>query len=92
MEKVQLVPVTQAPEPVHPVPPHCEYLGKLPAAAVLEVEALAVVVDVERVVGAVVVTFETEVGALLAVEPGEELLTTTPPGPATDVVKDPDSI
>lgn len=84
------MPATQAPEPVHPVPPHCEYLGKLPEAAALEVEALVPLVDVERVVGAVVVICEIEVGALLLL--GEELLTTTPPGPATDVVKDPDSI
>ena len=82
MEKVQVVPATQVPEPVHPVPPHCEYLGKLPEAAALEVEALAPWVDVERVVGAL----------LLTVVLGEELLTTTPPGPATDVVRDPDSI
>jgi hypothetical protein len=68
-------------------------LGKLPEAAALEVEALAPLVDVERVVGAAVVTCEAELGALLlTVELGEELLTTTSPGPATDVVRDPDSI
>lgn len=91
---MQVVPLSQAPLPVHPVPPHCEYLDNAPTAAALEVLALAPLVDVERVVGAAVVTCElatAEDGALLTVELGEEL-TTTPPGPAIDVVKDPDSI
>jgi len=90
---VHVVPATQAPDPVHPVPPHCEYFDKFPTAAALDVDALATWVDVARVVGAVVLICETEVAALetLTVELGEEL-TTTPPGPAIEVVKLPLSI
>jgi len=75
----------QDPEPVQPVPPHCDHFGNVPEAA-LDVDALTIVVDA-KVVGAVVMMLIVlDVAAL-----GEEL-TTTAPGPATDVVKDPDSI
>jgi hypothetical protein len=78
-----VVPATQVPDPVHPVPPHCDHFARVPpAAADVVAAALEVVLfDVERVVpGAVVVPFAVVV---------EELLTTTPPGPATEVVSDP---
>lgn len=75
------MPDTQVPDPVQPVPPHCEYLGKVPAAVVALADDV-VPVEVARVDDGVVV---------VPPEPPEEL-TTTPPGPATDVVKDPLSI
>jgi hypothetical protein len=79
---VQVVPSTQAPLPVHPEPPHCEYFVRLPAGAGGAAEALATAlcVEVTSVVAA------TEEGAALL------LPAAAPPGPATDVVRDPDSM
>jgi hypothetical protein len=64
---VQVVPATQAPLPVHPLPSHCEYCAKVPAEAtalevdVAFVEVLLVVVffvDVEVVFALLVVVFK----------------------------------
>ena len=79
-----MVPETQPPLPVQFWPPHCEYFGSVPDTTV-EVVATLETVEVARVVPeAVVPTADVEL------PPEEE--TTTPPGPATDVVKDPLSI
>jgi hypothetical protein len=83
---VQVVPATQVPDPVQPSPAHCDHFARVPpAAAEVVAAALEVVlfVEVERVVPAVLVDVAFVVVA------AEELLTTTPPGPATEVVKDP---
>lgn len=96
-----MLPLTQVPLPVHPIPPHCDHFGKVPpVTGALDVVELAVFVDVTRVVdvGLVVV----EAGLVLVLEDAglevvdeadfvdeELLLTTTPPGPATEVVKEP---
>jgi len=47
-----VLPATQDPLPVHPMPPHCENLGKLPPEAGVVVAGF---VAVDRVVGAGVV-------------------------------------
>ena len=77
-----MVPATQVPDPVHPSPAHCDHFARVPpAAAEVVAAALEVVVfEVESVV-------PTLVDDAFAVD--EELLTTTPPGPATEVVRDP---
>jgi len=78
-----VLPATQDPLPVHPMPPHCENLGKLPPEAGAVVVAGFVAVD--RVVGAGVVgaTGLVVVGGGLpptgATEVTGGVLTTPPP-------------
>lgn len=77
---MQVVPATHVPEPVHPCPAHCEYLGSVPATAEVVTGAVEAVVEVDNVVpGGDVVVGAAEL----------EELTTTPPGPATEVVREP---
>ena len=77
----QVVPSTQVPLPDHPVPPHCAYFCKVPPGAEVGVGVDSGVVEVTSVVP----------GSGALVDVGEEggSLTTTPPGPATEVVRDP---
>ena len=72
------MPATHVPVPVHPWPPHWDHLGNVPAAAE------------ELVAGAEVVEVDNVVAVPVLVAPAlEELLMTTPPGPATEVVSEP---
>lgn len=72
-----MLPATQAPDPVHPCPPHCAYLAIEPPA-VGDGAATFVVVVVERVVaaldvvGAALDVVEEEVG--LGAGAADELL------------------
>lgn len=82
---MQVVPETQVPLPVHPSPAHWLHFASVPPAAAEDVVAAALEllleVDVESVVpGELVVVGWDEV---------TEELTTTPPGPATEVVREP---
>jgi hypothetical protein len=87
LEYVQVEPAAQVVDPVYPIPPHCPHFATVPPAAAEDVVAaeLEVLLDdteVERVV----------LGALLVVvglDEMDEELTTAPPGPATEVVRDP---
>lgn len=77
---MQVVPSTQAPLPVHPEPPHCEYFVSVPPVVGGAAEALGTaLVEVTSVVEA------ADEGAAL-------LLPAAPPGLATDVVREPDSM
>lgn len=77
---MQVVPETQVPLPVHPVPPHCVYFVKLPPVedgAELEITVVSVVAA-------------TDVGAA---DDGSALpLPAAPPGLAIEVVREPDSM
>lgn len=95
---MQVVPATQVPDPVHPMPAHCDHFASVPpeAADVVAAALEVVVFDVVEVVLLFVVLFDVE--SVVPVELlvvvvfevlAEELLTTTPPGPATEVVSDP---
>jgi hypothetical protein len=78
-------PAAQVVDPVYPVPPHWPYLGmRAPVTAeVVAAELLVLEVDVISVV---------DVAGLVVVPlPDPEVVTTTPPGPATPVVREPDS-
>ena len=87
-----MVPATQVPDPVQPIPPHCDHCGRFPAGATL------VVADTDVDVVLVVVFIPVEVVVFVPVEVvvfapvAEEELRTTPPGPATLVVKVPFSM
>lgn len=94
---MQVLPETQVVEPLYPIPPHWPYLatGVPPedadvAAAVLLV--LAVVVEVFNVVElAEALTDEEDLAEVVVALPDPPVVTTTPPGPATLVVREPDS-
>jgi hypothetical protein len=84
---VQVVPATQVPDPVQPIPPHCDHSARFPAGAALVVATADVdVVDVvpDKDTALLVVVF--------AATEEELTLLTTPPGPATLVVRVPFSI
>lgn len=80
---MQVVPATHVPDPDQPCPAHCEYFGNVPvAAAEVVTGAVGAVVEVDNVVpGGDVVVGAAEL----------DELTTTPPGPATEVVREPSS-
>ena len=80
-----MVPATQVPDPVQPIPPHCDHSARFPAGAALVVATA----DVD-----VVFVVPDEDAALLVVVAATEELTllTTPPGPATLVVRVPFSM
>lgn len=83
-----MVPSTQVPEPPQFTPAHCPHFAIVPAGAgALEVVVTTTdFVEVDRVVG-LAVDNDDEVA-----DGAEDELTTTPPGPATEVVRDPLSI
>lgn len=90
---MQVLPDAHVPLPVHPIPPHCPYLAIEPPDAEAEEDETGdtVVIDVFIVVAdevggtTVLVVDET-------LEGGGTEEPTVPPGPATEVVIDPDSI
>lgn len=87
MVALQVLPAAQAVGPVQPLPPHCPYFGEV---------ATLVCVGGAEVVGAAEVG-AAEVGAAelaggVVVPPPPEGFVTTPPGPATEVVMEPDSM
>jgi hypothetical protein len=84
---VQVVPATQVPDPVQPIPPHCDHSARFPAGAALvvataDVDVVDVVPDKDTALLVVVVAATEE----------ELTLLTTPPGPATLVVRVPFSM
>ena len=81
-----MVPATQVPDQVQPIPPHCDHSARFPAGAALVVATADA--DV------VFVAPDEDAALLVVVAATEEELTllTTPPGPATLVVKVPFSM
>ena len=73
---MQVVPATQVPLPVHPVPPHCVYLESDPPVDAGAAEELTT--EVASVVP--------------AVEEAAPPLAAAPPGLLTAVVREPDSM
>lgn len=81
---MHVTPLTQLPDPVHPIPPHCAYFAKLPLAA-----AVLVVVGADEVLLVDSVVF-VPAGAVelrdVVVPPVPD---PTPAGPVTEVVSEP---
>jgi hypothetical protein len=83
-----VVPATQVPDPVQPIPPHCDHSARFPAGAALVVATADVDVVFVVPVDVVFVVPDEDAALLVVVAATEEELTllTTPPGPATLVV------
>jgi hypothetical protein len=81
-----VVPATHVPDPVQPIPAHCDRSARFPAGAVLVVADADVEVDLAVPVAELAVVF------FVALAEEELTLTTTPPGTATLVVNVPFSI
>jgi hypothetical protein len=101
LEYVQVVPATHVPLPVQPSPAHWLHSGKDPPAAAEDVAAAELDVlleeeipEVDSFVAEALELLEVEsvvAGALVValLEDTDEELTTAPPGPATEVVREP---
>jgi len=77
---LQVLPATQTVPPVHPCPPHCPHFGTV-TTGTLGVGVAAAVELATAVLGFALVTSVVPTGSVM----------TLPPGPATEVVMEPDS-